>query len=65
MYCSDRMSKSMIKGHYWYSGTESHMFNKLESIATSPQPSTPVLNALIRSLQPKYVGNKVGLQYSI
>ena len=66
MYCSDRMSKSVIKGRYWYSGTESHMFNKLESIATSPQPRTPVLNALIsRSLQPKYVGNKVGLRYNI
>ena len=34
--CSDRMSKSVIKGPYWYGGTESHMLNKLESIATSP-----------------------------
>ena len=42
MYCSDRMSKSVIKGRYWYSGTESHMFNKLESTLQPPLNQGPL-----------------------
>ncbi|KAM6202157.1 DNA polymerase subunit gamma-1 isoform 2-T2 [Rhynchocyon petersi] len=37
----------------WRGGTESEMFNKLESIATSDSPSTPVLGCRIsRALEP-------------
>ena len=40
--------------------SESHMFNKLEQIATSPDPATPVLGCKItKALNPKYVGTKV------
>ena len=47
---------------YWYGGTESHMFNKLESIARSPQPRTPVLNCLISTaLQRENVKGKVSV----
>lgn len=36
------------------------MFNKLESIAHSSQPATPVLGCRIsRALEPKAVGNEV------
>lgn len=31
----------------WVGGSESHMFNELETIALSSQPKTPVLNCLI------------------
>jgi len=42
----------------WYGGTESHMFNKLESIAKSDMPSTPVLGARISAaLEPEVVGS--------
>uniref|UniRef100_A0A665VII3 DNA polymerase subunit gamma-1 n=1 Tax=Echeneis naucrates TaxID=173247 RepID=A0A665VII3_ECHNA len=38
----------------WSGGTESDMFNKLESIAHSAQPATPVLGCRIsRALEPK------------
>ena len=34
------------------------MFNSLEEIAESPEPSTPVLNArLTRALEPEFVGD--------
>uniref|UniRef100_A0A673BYT9 DNA polymerase subunit gamma-1 n=1 Tax=Sphaeramia orbicularis TaxID=375764 RepID=A0A673BYT9_9TELE len=40
----------------WARGTESAMFNKLENIAHSQQPSTPVLGCRIsRALEPKAV----------
>ncbi|XP_076308537.1 DNA polymerase gamma, catalytic subunit tam [Tachypleus tridentatus] len=40
----------------WVGGSESHMFNKLEEIAQSPQPQTPVLNCQIsRALEPQTV----------
>ena len=40
--------------------SESHMFNKLEQIATSADPATPVLGCKItRALKPKYVGTQV------
>ena len=47
--------------HYWVIvNSESHMFNKLEQIATSPDPATPTLGCKItRALNPKYVGTQV------
>ncbi|XP_069046788.1 DNA polymerase subunit gamma-1 isoform X2 [Lepisosteus oculatus] len=40
----------------WAGGTESQMFNKLESIAHSPEPCTPVLGCRIsRALEPSAV----------
>ncbi|XP_032807185.1 DNA polymerase subunit gamma-1 isoform X1 [Petromyzon marinus] len=43
-------------GRAWSGGTESEMFNKLESIAMSPAPRTPVLGASIsRALEPSAV----------
>ena len=44
----------------WYGGTESHMFNMLESIALSPRPETPVLGARItQALETQNVKNEV------
>lgn len=41
-------------------GTESEMFNKLESIATSDTPCTPVLGCRIsRALEPSAVQGEV------
>ena len=46
-----------------YGNSESHMFNKLEEIATSSDPSTPVLGCKIsRALKPQYVGTQVSHQ---
>lgn len=43
----------------WQDGSESQMFNKLESIAQSDEPETPVLGGKIsRALEPNIVGNK-------
>uniref|UniRef100_H3BE66 DNA polymerase subunit gamma-1 n=1 Tax=Latimeria chalumnae TaxID=7897 RepID=H3BE66_LATCH len=43
----------------WTGGTESEMFNKLESIALSPSPRTPVLGCCIsRALEPSAVGEE-------
>ncbi|XP_013783947.1 DNA polymerase subunit gamma-1-like isoform X2 [Limulus polyphemus] len=40
----------------WVGGSESHMFNKLEEIAQSQQPQTPVLKCQIsRALEPQTV----------
>ncbi|XP_054169229.1 DNA polymerase subunit gamma-1-like [Oppia nitens] len=40
----------------WFGGSESHMFNKLEEIAESYEPKTPVLECRIsRCLEPKVV----------
>lgn len=50
----------MVEKRLWSGGTESDMFNKLESIAHSAQPATPVLGCRIsRALEPKAVGNEV------
>ena len=44
----------------WVGGSESHLFNKLESIAMSELPCTPVLGCCIsKALEPKYVGTSV------
>ncbi|KAM5171282.1 DNA polymerase subunit gamma-1 isoform 1-T3 [Mantella aurantiaca] len=46
----------LISRKIWTGGTESEMFNKLESIAMSPSPSTPVLGCRIsRALEPAAV----------
>ncbi|XP_064484440.1 DNA polymerase subunit gamma-1-like [Ornithodoros turicata] len=47
-----------VKGgrRLWKGGSESHMFNKLEDIALSDEPRTPVLNCRIsRALEPAAV----------
>ena len=42
------------------------MFNKLESIAQSEEPRTPVLGCRIsRSLEPSAVGNEVRASFSV
>jgi DNA polymerase gamma 1 len=52
-------SKSGIP-QFWYGGSETFMFNAMESIAKSDDPRTPVLHCGIPdSLLPKYVGNGV------
>ncbi|XP_053741086.1 DNA polymerase subunit gamma-1 [Synchiropus splendidus] len=54
---SSRRRRWEIAGkRVWYGGTESDMFNKLESIAHSEQPATPVLGCRIsRALEPSAV----------
>ena len=40
----------------WVGGTESFMFNALEKVANSKEPTTPVLGCRIsKALEPKYV----------
>ncbi|XP_074606134.1 DNA polymerase subunit gamma-1-like [Acropora palmata] len=52
-------ANSIDNGRRWCGGSESHMFNKLESIAQSEEPRTPVLGCRIsRSLEPSAVGNE-------
>ncbi|XP_067827503.1 DNA polymerase subunit gamma-1 isoform X2 [Heptranchias perlo] len=49
----------VVKQRVWSGGTESEMFNKLESIATSRSPRTPVLDCCIsRALEPGAVGDE-------
>ena len=49
-----------LLGRVWVGGSESHLFNKLESIAMSELPRTPVLGCCIsKALEPKYVGTSV------
>ncbi|XP_071610428.1 DNA polymerase subunit gamma-1 [Heliangelus exortis] len=44
---------NVVQHRVWAGGTESEMFNKLESIALSPSPQTPVLGCHIsRALEP-------------
>ncbi|XP_067999513.1 DNA polymerase subunit gamma-1 [Melanerpes formicivorus] len=44
---------NVVEQRVWAGGTESEMFNKLESIALSPLPQTPVLGCHIsRALEP-------------
>ncbi|KAJ7388949.1 hypothetical protein OS493_034581 [Desmophyllum pertusum] len=50
---------SIDDGRRWCGGSESEMFNKLESIAQSEEPRTPVLGCRIsRSLEPSAVGSE-------
>ncbi|KAL0968447.1 hypothetical protein UPYG_G00266960 [Umbra pygmaea] len=56
---SRRRKWEMAGQRLWAGGTESEMFNKLESIAYSPQPATPVLGCRIsRALEPQAVKNE-------
>jgi DNA polymerase gamma 1 len=49
----------LVERRMWDGGTESHMFNKLEEIAQSDSPQTPVLHCRIsRALEPRNVGNE-------
>ncbi|KAM3927414.1 DNA polymerase subunit gamma-1 isoform 2-T2 [Leptodactylus fuscus] len=53
---NSRRKWNLISRKIWTGGTESQMFNKLESIAMSPTPSTPVLGCHIsRALEPAAV----------
>ncbi|KAM3828307.1 DNA polymerase subunit gamma-1 isoform 1-T1 [Vipera latastei] len=53
---SRRKKWDVVCQRVWASGTESEMFNKLESIAMSETPSTPVLGCRIsRALEPAAV----------
>ncbi|XP_034032708.1 DNA polymerase subunit gamma-1 [Thalassophryne amazonica] len=53
---SRRKTWDVVKKRVWSGGTESDMFNKLESIAQSAHPATPVLGSRIsRALEPKTV----------
>ncbi|KAG9489148.1 hypothetical protein GDO78_005249 [Eleutherodactylus coqui] len=53
---NSRRKWNLISRKIWTGGTESQMFNKLESIAMSPSPSTPVLGCRIsRALEPAAV----------
>ncbi|XP_040270090.1 DNA polymerase subunit gamma-1 [Bufo bufo] len=53
---NSRRKWNLISRKIWTGGTESQMFNKLESIAMSPSPSTPVLGCHIsRALEPAAV----------
>ncbi|XP_029288872.1 DNA polymerase subunit gamma-1 isoform X1 [Cottoperca gobio] len=57
--CSRRKRWDMVDERLWAGGTESDMFNKLERIAHSAQPATPVLGCRIsRALEPKAVNNE-------
>ncbi|XP_068579055.1 DNA polymerase subunit gamma-1 [Cebidichthys violaceus] len=54
--CSRRKRWNMVDRRLWAGGTESDMFNKLESVAHSAQPATPVLGCRIsRALEPMAV----------
>lgn len=52
-------------GHkFWYGGTESFVFNKLEQIAISDQPKTPVLDCGVTfALSKQYLPEKFGADY--
>lgn len=59
-YCYSRELVGGIRGRYWHGGTESYMFNKLEKVANSKEPFTPVLKCrMSRALEPKHVGTDV------
>ncbi|KAJ3297003.1 DNA-directed DNA polymerase gamma mip1 [Borealophlyctis nickersoniae] len=49
------LSKTRLFSRFWYGGSESFMFNKLEEIANADNPRTPVLHCGIpNSLLPKH-----------
>lgn len=51
---------NLVGRRVWAGGTESEMFNKLESIAHSVEPATPVLGCRIsRALEPAAVKEEV------
>ncbi|CAE6428519.1 unnamed protein product [Rhizoctonia solani] len=57
-------STSMFGRKFWYGGTESYLFNKLEQIATSDNPRTPALDCGVTSaLSKKYLPKNSGQDY--
>ncbi|CAE6410405.1 unnamed protein product [Rhizoctonia solani] len=57
-------STSMFGRKFWYGGTESYLFNKLEQIATSDSPRTPALDCGVTSaLSKKYLPRNSGNDY--
>ncbi|PVF93049.1 hypothetical protein CPB86DRAFT_768470 [Serendipita vermifera] len=49
---------------FWYGGTESYLFNKLEAIAHSDNPSTPALGCGVTSaLSKKHLSNEFRADY--
>lgn len=51
--------EELTERRLWVGGTESYMFNKLEEIAQSECPETPILNCRIsRALEPRNVGKE-------
>ncbi|KAF8707391.1 DNA polymerase A domain, partial [Rhizoctonia solani] len=57
-------STSMFGRKFWYGGTESYLFNKLEQIATSDNPRTPALGCGVTSaLSKKYLPKNSGEDY--
>ncbi|CAE6457037.1 unnamed protein product, partial [Rhizoctonia solani] len=56
-------STTMFGRKFWYGGTESYLFNKLEQIATSDVPRTPTLGCGVTSaLSKKYLSKISGEQ---
>ena len=57
-YMTSNNSETPETSDRWFGGTESAMFNRLESIARSSEPRTPALGCRISgSLEPNNVGN--------
>ncbi|CAE6532385.1 unnamed protein product [Rhizoctonia solani] len=57
-------STTMFRRKFWYGGTESYLFNKLEQIATSDDPRTPALGCGVTSaLSKKYLPKHSGEDY--
>ncbi|KAF7724844.1 DNA-directed DNA polymerase gamma mip1 [Apophysomyces ossiformis] len=55
----ERSARNPFKRPFWHGGSESYMFNALESIALSKDPRTPVLGcAVTAALKPKYTGKQ-------
>lgn len=58
-HLANSRTEDLILRRVWSGGTESHMFNKLEEIAQSESPQTPVLHCRIsRALEPRNVGKE-------
>ncbi|KAF8515485.1 DNA polymerase family A-domain-containing protein [Hysterangium stoloniferum] len=54
----------MFGGKFWYGGTESYVFNKLEQIALSDEPKTPALGCGVTyALSKQYLPEKFGADY--
>lgn len=59
MHLAKLSTEELVERRMWAGGTESHMFNKLEEIAQSQFPQTPVLHCRIsRALEPQNVGKE-------
>lgn len=63
-----RHQRTFFDRKFWYGGTESHVFNMLETIATSSNPRTPTLGcgvtqALRKSMLPETSEDKAGEAY--